>query len=138
MHEHVEMLFRPMGPEAGKQINISVTSTSAHIALDGSGDADLAGLVNAIKGGVPLELQCDDDVGFIWSPAASGETVSLAATVTAGTAIQQCKRLFQGASDVHTPPPKTLGLVVISVVASTILRVTVCGMSQSDRLSLNG
>jgi hypothetical protein len=126
MHEMVEKLFRPVGPVLGAQFNISVTSTSQHIALDGSGDADLLGLVQALARGEVFDVQCDDDVGFRWSAAASGEVASLAATATAGTAAQMCKRLFAGASDVHCAPKGTLGIVVISVVAATILRITVC------------
>lgn len=126
MHEMAEQLLRPVGPIEGAQFNISVTSTSAHIDLNGGGDADLAGLVTAIQSGLLLELTADDDVGFLWSTSASGGTVSLAATVTAGTAAQQCRRLFQGEALPQAVPRGTKGIIVISAVAATILRITVC------------
>lgn len=137
MHEMVEQLFRPVGPVEGGQFNISVTASSVHHALDGNGDADLAGLVDAIKRGLVLDLQADDDVGFLWSAAASGGTVSLAATSSAGTAAQMCKKLFAGASDVHVAPKGTLGIIVIAPVA-TILRITVCSRQATYWTRLNG
>lgn len=125
MHEMVEQLLRPVGAIVGGQFNISIAAaTNQHVALDGSGDADLAGLVTAIQTGLVLELEADNDIGYLWSTSASGGTVSLAATATAGTAAQQCRRLFAGATHAHCAPLGAKGIIVISAVA-TILRITV-------------
>lgn len=129
MHEKVEELFRPVGAIVGGQFNISIAAaTNQHVALDGSGDADLAGLVTAIADGNILELEADADVGYLWSAAASGGTVALTATATAGTAAQMCRRLFAGATHSHVAPKGTKGIIVISDVA-TILRITVASRS---------
>ncbi len=131
MHEMVEQLLRPIGPIVGAQFNISVTSTSGHVDLSGAGDADAAGLVTAIAKGLVLELTADDDIGFLWSAAASGGTVSLAATITDGTAAQQCRRLRAGETYPLVAPPGTLGIICISVVAATILRITVASRQRT-------
>lgn len=132
MHEMVEQLFRPVGAIAGSQFNISIAAaTNQHVALDGTGDADLAGLVTAIGTGLVLELESDADIGYLWSTAASGETVALTATATVGIAAQMCRRLFVGATHTHAAPRGTKGLIVIADVA-TILRITVCSRQASS------
>lgn len=132
--ESVEQLFMPFGPILGRQFNFDVTSTSAHIDLSSAGDNDSDALKVFFDGGLLLELEADDDVGYRWSTATTGEEVSLAATITTGTAAHQCRRLFAGASKVERPPPGTQGIVVISAVAATILRVTVVSKSKPNML----
>ena len=134
MHDAVEQLFRPYGPVLGKQANVSVAASSAHVEL--GADADYAPIVTAISKGELLELSADDDVGYRWSTAASGETVALTATATNGTAAHQCKRLYAGERVVERPPPGTLGIVLIGAVA-TVLRITVCSRRPEDLLKLN-
>lgn len=134
MHDAAEQLFRPYGPVLGKQINVSVAATNTHVDL--TSDADYDPLEAAIAKGLLLELSADDDVGYRWSTAASGEVVAFAATATAGTAAQQCKRLYAGERVVERVPPGTVGLVVIGASA-TVLRITVCSRRAEDLLALN-
>lgn len=136
MHEKVEELFRPVGPIEGGQFNISVTNSSVHHALDGSGDADLGGLVVALADGCILDLQADAEVGYLWSLDETGGTVSLAATSSSGTAAQMCKRLVAGQSDVHSAPRGTKGIIVIAPTA-TILRITVASRAARYWTALN-
>jgi hypothetical protein len=136
MHEMAEQLLRPVGPILGAQFNISVTSSSAYTDLSVSGDADAAGLVTAIAKGLVLELTADDDIGFLWALATG--TVSLAATITAGTAAQMCRRLRAGETLPCVAPAGTQGIICISVVAATILRVTVASRQRTFGHNING
>jgi len=129
VNDAVEQLFRPYGPVLGKQANISVAASSAHVDL--ASDADYAPIVTAISDGSLLELSADDDIGYRWSLAASGETVALTATATVGTAAHQCKRLYAAERVVERPPPGALGIVAIGATA-TVLRVTVCSIRRES------
>lgn len=140
MHPQVEELFMPVGPITGKCFAVPVTSTSAHIDLTG---ANYLALKTAIDGGCLVEVTGDDDVFYRWSTATSGETVDQTITGASGTQANICPRLFAGERKVERPGlidanNPVLGIVVKSLVAATILRITICSRNAAQRMSLNG
>lgn len=138
LNEAVEELFMPIGPITGRCFAVPVTSTSAHIDLTAGNYAALAAFINA--GACLVEVTGDDDVFYRWSSATSGETVDQAVTGASGTQANICPRLFAGERKVERPGlavAKLLtvqGIVVKSVVAATILRITVCSKHRSQRM----
>ena len=140
MHPQVEELFMPVGPITGKCFAVPVTSSSVHIELVGN----YLALKNAINDGACIvEVTCDDDVFYRWSTAASGETVDQTITGASGTQANITPRLFVGERKVERPGlidanNPVLGIVVKSVVAATILRITICSRNAAQRMSLNG
>lgn len=146
MHPQVEELFMPVGPITGKVFVVPVTSTSSHIDLTAA--AYLA-LQTAINGGCLVEITGDDDVFYRWSTskgtggAEPTEVANEAVTGASGTQADMVPRLFQGERKVERPGlidanNEVKGIVVKSVVAATILRITICSRSAAQRMSLNG
>ncbi len=140
MNGAVEELFMPVGPITGRCFAVPVTSTSAHIDLAGANYIALQTAINS--GACIVEVTGDDDVFYRWSAAASGETVDQTVTGASGTQANICPRLFAGERKVERPGlavakgQSVLGIVVKSVVAATILRITICSKSRTERMWL--
>lgn len=140
MNGAVEELFMPVGPITGRCFAVPVTSSNAHIDLTAANYAALLAAIN--EGACIVELTGDDDVFWRWSTATSGETVDQTITGASGTQANICPRLFAGERKVERPAlaaPKgstIQGIVVKSIVAATILRITICSKSRVERMWL--
>lgn len=140
MNGAVEELFMPVGPITGRCFAVPVTSTSAHIDLTATNYSALIAAINA--GACIVEVTGDDDVFYRWSAATSGETVDQTVTGASGTQANICPRLFAGERKPERPGlavakgQSVQGIVVKSVVAATILRITICSKSRTERMWL--
>jgi len=140
MNGAVEELFMPVGAITGRCFAVPVTSTSVHIDLTAANYAALLSFIN--NNACIVEVTGDDDVFYRWSAATSGETVDQTVTGASGTQANITPRLFAGERKVERPGlaiakgQTVQGIVVKSVVAATILRITICSKTRVERMWL--